>query len=306
MFQESPFSGVCAYSVLEVILMLVGTLLLGLLLGYLIWGWTRRKLQENERQLTSLSAANDSLNQQLAVVTSTSHEQERELDALNTRHSSQRHLMASLTVANSKLKKQLDEVGVGAEEYKSELENLQSIVKTHAGQITDLQTKLRNTKSRNTDLKDALKELRKEKARPAESPSVEPVDSKLEVHPTTSSSNATGDPFSTESKKEEEISYEPKILDQASEIFGKEIISNDFKIIEGIGPKIAEVLGYSGITTWEKLSNTTRHILRVILDEAGPNFRGHKPKTWPRQARMAANGEWKKLKAYQEVLMGGK
>ena len=114
MFQESPLSGVCAYSVLEVILMLVGTLLLGLLLGYLIWGWTRRKLKETEKQLTSLSAANESLNQQLAALASTSRDQERELDVLNTRNSSQRQQMASLTVANNNLKKQLDEVGVGA------------------------------------------------------------------------------------------------------------------------------------------------------------------------------------------------
>ena len=92
----------------------------------------------------------------------------------------------------------------------------------------------------------------------------------------------------------------------ASEIMGTEITYNDLQVIEGIGPLISEILIRSGITTWRRLAGTTKHILRVILDEAGPQYRIHKPKTWPKQARMAAEGEWKKLKAYQDQLIGGK
>ncbi len=306
MFQESPFSGVCAYAVWEVILMLVGTLLLGLLLGYLIWGWTRRKLMEAEAQIATITATNESLKNQLAALASTNSEQQQELDLLNTMSSSQRQQLASLTVANSNLKRQLDEVVAAGEESKSGLASLQSDVASLEAQIGDLQSQLNDANSRNSELKSTLKKMRKGKARAAESVKPSTVDSDPANAPVTSVSGSISDPFSTASQEVERQAHETTLLAQASEIFGKEIMDNDLVVIEGIGPKIAEVLRNSGITTWDKLSGTTRQILRVILDEAGPKFHGHKPKTWPRQARMAANGEWKKLKAYQEVLLGGK
>ena len=48
--------------------MLVGTLLLGLLLGYLIWGWTRRKLIDAEGRIASITHTNTNLEQQLIVL----------------------------------------------------------------------------------------------------------------------------------------------------------------------------------------------------------------------------------------------
>ncbi|RLD19051.1 MAG: hypothetical protein DRI69_09215 [Bacteroidetes bacterium] len=314
MFQESPFSGVCAYAIWEVILMLVGTLLLGLLLGYLIWGWTRRKLREAEAQITSLTTANGSLKEQLSELTATTTHQQQELDSLNTLTSSQRQQLASLTVSNSNLKKQLDEFAASGQEHQSEIEKWQSALADHETQISDLQNQIAEVQSLNSDLERLVKKLRKEKAkkprkdkpRSADSMSSALMDSEQGDRPDTVLSKSEADPFSSDSGEERQPAPEPKLLTQASEIFGREIMHNDLVLIEGIGPKIAEVLINSGISSWEKLSGTSRHILRVILDTAGSRFHGHKPKTWPRQALMAANGEWKKLKAYQEVLMGGK
>ncbi|MEL7222713.1 MAG: helix-hairpin-helix domain-containing protein [Bacteroidota bacterium] len=82
--------------------------------------------------------------------------------------------------------------------------------------------------------------------------------------------------------------------------------SSDLKIIEGIGPKIEEVLKAAGITDWAELAATEPGRLKEILEEAGGRFRMHNPYTWPLQARLAAAGRWEEFEQYQEELKGGK
>lgn len=81
---------------------------------------------------------------------------------------------------------------------------------------------------------------------------------------------------------------------------------NDLKIIEGIGPKIEQLLHEAGIDTWEALANTPVERLREILEAAGSRYQMHDPSTWPAQARFAANGDWEDLKDYQAMLIGGR
>lgn len=81
---------------------------------------------------------------------------------------------------------------------------------------------------------------------------------------------------------------------------------NDLKVIEGIGPKIEQLLQSAGIDTWEALANTPVERLREILEAAGPRYQIHDPSTWPAQARFAANGQWEELKDYQDMLIGGR
>ena len=81
---------------------------------------------------------------------------------------------------------------------------------------------------------------------------------------------------------------------------------DDLKIIEGIGPKISQVLEKAGIDTWQKLSETKADDIKEILHKAGNRYKIHDPSTWPQQAQFAANRNWKKLKEYQDYLVGGK
>ena len=81
--------------------------------------------------------------------------------------------------------------------------------------------------------------------------------------------------------------------------------ADDLEIIEGIGPKIAELLRADGITTFLQLSNTSQERIRGILDKAGPNFRIADPGTWPEQADLAARNRWASLKTLQGVLVAG-
>lgn len=80
----------------------------------------------------------------------------------------------------------------------------------------------------------------------------------------------------------------------------------NLKLIEGIGPKIEELLKKAGILDLPQLAETPVDLLEEILDQAGGHFRMHTPATWPAQARLAANGNWDLLKEYQEQLRGGR
>ena len=82
--------------------------------------------------------------------------------------------------------------------------------------------------------------------------------------------------------------------------------ADDLTIIEGIGPKISQLLGDKRITTFRKLSSTPIQRLNNILEQAGGNFRTHDPTTWPEQAKLAASDEWEKLGQLQDELMGGR
>lgn len=81
---------------------------------------------------------------------------------------------------------------------------------------------------------------------------------------------------------------------------------DDLKKIEGIGPKIAELLNTAGITTFADLAATSVERLNEILAEAGSRYATHNPTTWPEQASLARDGQWDELKELQDRLNGGK
>ena len=80
--------------------------------------------------------------------------------------------------------------------------------------------------------------------------------------------------------------------------------ADDLKKIEGIGPKIAEVLAEAGITTFAGLAKMERDAIKAILDTVS-TLKSKEPKTWPQQAALAADGKWDELKTLQDELMGG-
>ncbi len=80
----------------------------------------------------------------------------------------------------------------------------------------------------------------------------------------------------------------------------------DLKVVEGIGPKIEQLLKNDGIRTWRDLANAKVDRLKGILEAAGDRYRIHDPGTWAEQAQLAADGDWDKLKEYQDFLQGGR
>ena len=86
----------------------------------------------------------------------------------------------------------------------------------------------------------------------------------------------------------------------------KKYTQDDLKAIEGIGPKIEQLMHNAEITTWQKLSETNVSRLQEILDAAGPRYKLADPGTWPQQAALAAGGRWKELQKLQDELTGGR
>ncbi len=82
--------------------------------------------------------------------------------------------------------------------------------------------------------------------------------------------------------------------------------ADDLKKIEGIGPKIAEILNAGNITTFAALAASTPAAIREMLTAAGGRFASHNPETWPMQSGMAAEGKWDELKKWQDESDGGK
>jgi hypothetical protein len=74
--------------------------------------------------------------------------------------------------------------------------------------------------------------------------------------------------------------------------------------IEGIGPKVASVLGAAGIQTFAQLAGTDVGKLEEIL--AANKLQMMKPGSWPQQAQLAADGKWEELQVLQDELSGGK
>jgi hypothetical protein len=82
---------------------------------------------------------------------------------------------------------------------------------------------------------------------------------------------------------------------------------DDLTKIEGIGPKIQELLYNEGINNYEILSDTSTERLHKILVDAGPAYYTHKDITfnWAAQSLLADRGHWDELERWQKILKEG-
>jgi len=81
--------------------------------------------------------------------------------------------------------------------------------------------------------------------------------------------------------------------------------TDDLTVIEGVGPKINELLKDNGLKTFAQVADASVAQMRAILDKGGARFRIANPSTWAKQAKLAANNKWKELKKLQDELSGG-
>jgi predicted flap endonuclease-1-like 5' DNA nuclease len=86
----------------------------------------------------------------------------------------------------------------------------------------------------------------------------------------------------------------------------QKFIGDDLKIIEGIGPKIEQLLNDIGILTYRQLSLMKVEFLEELLKTAGKRYASHDPATWPAQAKLAATGKMAELKRLQERIHHGR
>ncbi len=76
--------------------------------------------------------------------------------------------------------------------------------------------------------------------------------------------------------------------------------------VEGIGPKIEGLLWAGGVLTMRQLAIADLGILQKILDNAGPRYTMHNPKSWSPQAELIVDENWDELEKYQDFLVAGR
>ncbi|WP_018674781.1 50S ribosomal protein L21 [Riemerella columbina] len=81
---------------------------------------------------------------------------------------------------------------------------------------------------------------------------------------------------------------------------------DDLTVIEGIGPKVAELFAEAGIKSYADLAKKTKEELEAILDPNGAVYAAMDPTTWPQQAQLAADGKFDELETLKGQLKGGK
>ncbi len=81
---------------------------------------------------------------------------------------------------------------------------------------------------------------------------------------------------------------------------------DDLKKIEGVGPKIEQLLNADGINTYNHVINSGPDKIKEILLKAGPQYKVHDPSTWGEQAKLALEEKWDQLHEMQAQLKGGK
>ncbi len=84
-----------------------------------------------------------------------------------------------------------------------------------------------------------------------------------------------------------------------------EVKKDDLTVVEGIGPKIAELIQADGINTYAQLADAPTSRLQTILDNAGERFRVHNPGTWAEQSALLRDGKMEEFKALCDELDGG-
>jgi predicted flap endonuclease-1-like 5' DNA nuclease len=81
---------------------------------------------------------------------------------------------------------------------------------------------------------------------------------------------------------------------------------DDLTIIEGIGPRIDELLHANGIGSFAQLAACSVPELLDILERGGPHFQFANPGSWAHQATLASENRWADLKRLQEELIAAR
>ncbi len=112
------------------------------------------------------------------------------------------------------------------------------------------------------------------------------------------------EPAKKEAKKEAAAVAEKPAKKEAPKKAKKEA-ADDLTKVEGIGPKISEVFQSAGINSFADLAGKSEEDLKTILAEAGSRYASKNPASWPKQAKMAADGKWDELKEWQDNTKAG-
>ncbi len=104
--------------------------------------------------------------------------------------------------------------------------------------------------------------------------------------------------------EEEKFESEPESSIPPEFKLSEPVIPDDLAIIEGIGPKIKEILNAAGINKFSQLAILQPEEIKELVVAGG--VRLFDPTSWPEQASLAAQGKMEELENLQEKLKGGR
>lgn len=277
MFSESPFSGACVYATYEVVVMLLGTLLLGVLLGFLIWGWAGRhvaRMKSHIRMLRHMQSLEQSRNASLTL-------------RLNTLREASGKEKSQRSYAEYRMRIADEEIAILTSRIESLISKVedQHVISEPVMPHSDDETTYTFT-SEITSL--------------SEEPTLADITHAMQTPTGETQRDAAHE--SHDDAHRIANGTQPESLLIAEKIFGRRVLADDLTLIEGVGKKMDGILRRGGVDSWQSLAQCRLPYLRQLISEAGPRYREYDPITWPVQARMAARGEWRKLKAYQDTL----
>lgn len=286
MFENNPF----ATHTLEILVMLSGAFLLGLWLGWVLWG----KLKEIANRLR---VDNQSLNVTLDAL-------RLETDALKTR-------AVTAEADNNKLATQIVHLNREHAELREKAAYLETSLSETQTRNRQVETELGLSFAPDTPIADdiplEIKTMVEDKTLDAiiEPASLPPVETTPEI---ATPPVLLVEPVALEEEVRPEKPSRQKSSPAVEPLPAPAIIPerDDLTVVEGIGPKIQMLLNQYGIHTYRQLAEADVARLKEILAAAGPQLAMHDPGTWPSQANLAANDQWDTLKSVQGFLKGGK
>lgn len=240
----------------------------------LVWWWRMWSGvidPERQNELQEARALADEEEQRATTLEVALADVERERDALRTRLDA---ATRSLEDGNSELQRMHDHVAV--------VEGEAAELRARVDELADAQADADRLRQE----LDALRSREQQQAaQPESAAQPEPVDAPVDPAPATEEVEDAGDA---------EPATEPD-LSAAAGVLGRAVKLDDLTVVEGVGPKIAELLTNAGITTWAALASAEPERLRGVLDDAGPRYHVHDPSSWPTQADALASGQWERF-----------
>lgn len=316
--QLGPGTGTFTAHTLEILVMLLGAFLLGLWLGWVLWNRYKQEADRLRLDVTNLNATVGTL--------------QTEMSALQGRYNTVESERAQAIERLAKLQGEHADLQLNASAYLQTIEQLeadkrqlQTDLALHTGEQEAI---AQNTETEppaaDTTVEDAIVVDMDIEDTATDTPgddTVEQLDDDSDFEPVMEEPDGdTGAARSTVAPPDDDhfsdmafesltrASFAPPAEAQAP--LAPPVLTplhqDDLKIVEGIGPKIEELLFHAGIHTYSELAAAPVSRLKEILSEAGSRYAMHDPGTWSAQALLAANGEWDNLKAYQEFLDAGK
>lgn len=310
---QGPGTGTFTTHTFEIIFMLLVTFLLGVWLGWVLWSKYRQEAERLRIENVSLDSTATTLRQENEDLKKKVASFESEQTSLEGQVQNQNwdleKLRNQLTVQESDLEK--------LQERNRQLESELGLSMGAEGTTTDDNTAVSTEPLPSAPLEEDLPDLETVADDAGESKTnAEVIDPEPGLRPLDElESNPAITPPTPESivPMPETPAEKPAPKSTSSGKSTESVIAavttgprDDLKIVEGIGPKIEELLFNADITTYGQLAATSVQQLQDILDAAGSRFAMHDPGTWSAQALLAANGEWDNLKAYQDFLNAGK